>query len=82
MLIPADSVCDMHIDFRKNRGTSFGCTLFNDTKCYYEAMNTPLCSRSLEAEKCFVSIWHKTLASYIICQHTRLSLDFAVQVAL
>ena len=45
----------------KNRGTSFGCTLFNDIKCYFENKKSPLFSCSLDAEKCFDSIWHKAL---------------------
>lgn len=61
ILLPADQVSDSQFGFRKKRGTAFGCTLFNDLKCYFEHKKSPLFTCSLDAEKCFDSIWHKAL---------------------
>ena len=61
IMLPADEACSSQFGFRKGRGTSLACSLFNDVKCYFEKANSPLFTCSLDAEKCFDSIWHKAL---------------------
>ena len=61
LMLPDDNVSNSQYGFRKGRGTSLACALFNDFKCYFEYTNAPLFTCSLDAEKCFDSIWHKAL---------------------
>jgi len=61
LLLPKDNVSDTQFGFRKGRGTAFACTLFNDVKAYFENKKSPLFVCSLDAEKCFDSICHKSL---------------------
>jgi len=61
ILVPADNVQDTQFGFRSARGTALPCSLFNNVKCYFEFKNSPLFACSLDAEKCFDSIWHKAL---------------------
>ena len=61
LMVPPDTVCDLQFGFREKRGTSMACALFNDVLCYYSHKKSPLFVCSLDAEKCFDSIWHKAL---------------------
>lgn len=61
LLLPKDNVSNTQFGFRKGRGTSFACTMFNDIKSYFEYKKSPLYACSLDAEKCFDSICHKSL---------------------
>ena len=47
--------------FRKGCSTSFGCSMLNDVSAYYNSKGSPLYVCSLDAEKCFDSIWHPAL---------------------
>ena len=55
LLLPKDSVNNNQYGFRQGRGTSFACSLFNDTKRYIENECSPLFACSFDAEKCFDS---------------------------
>jgi len=61
IMLPQDRVSDNQFGFRKERGTSMACALFNDIKSYFEHVKSPLFTCSLDAQKCFDSIWHKGL---------------------
>jgi len=61
IMLPSDNVSDSQFGFRKGRGTSLACSLYNDVKCYFQYVNSPLLTCSLDAEKCFDSIWHNAL---------------------
>jgi hypothetical protein len=47
--------------FRKGCGTSFGIGLLNDLLCHYKHSKSPMFICSLDAEKCFDSLWHDGL---------------------
>ena len=47
--------------FRKGCGTSFGIGLLNDLLCHYKHSKSPMYICSLDAEKCFDSLWHDGL---------------------
>ena len=61
LMLPKYEVSDNQFGFRTKRGTAFGCTLLNDVMCYCNHTNSPLYVCSLDAEKCFDSIWHPVL---------------------
>ena len=65
-MIPVDSVCDGQFGFRKGRGTSLACALYNDVKAYFDYKKSPLFTCSLDAEKCFDSIWHYGLFAKLL----------------
>jgi hypothetical protein len=60
-MLPQYEVCDNQFGFRPKRGTAFGCTLLNDIMCYFGNKSSPMYACSLDAEKCFDSIWHPAL---------------------
>ena len=60
-MLPPDSVSNSQFGFRQLRGTSMACSFYNDVKSYFEATKSPLYTCSLDAEKCFDSIWHSAL---------------------
>ena len=57
-LMPEDNVYNSQFGFRKGRGTMFATSLLNDVASYTMANNSALYVCSLDAEKCFDSIWH------------------------
>jgi hypothetical protein len=61
LMLPDDDVSDSQFGFRKGRGTSFGCSLLNDIMAEFKASKSPVFLCSLDAEKCFDSIWHDAL---------------------
>ena len=60
-LMPEDTDSENLFAFRKGRGTTFATSLLNDTAAYTKARGSPLYVCSLDAEKCFDSIWHPGL---------------------
>jgi len=61
IMLPPDNVSSSQYGFRKHRGTAFACSLFNDVQSYFRFKKSPLFSCSLDAEKCFDSLWHSAL---------------------
>ena len=59
--MPEDSANNNQFGFRKGRGTTFATSLLNDVASYTTAHGSPLFVCSLDAEKCFDSIWHPGL---------------------
>ena len=60
-LMPEDKASGNQFGFRKGRGTMFATSLLNDISAYTTAHGSPLYVCSLDAEKCFDSIWHPGL---------------------
>ena len=60
-LMPEDTASENQFGFRKDRGTSCAISLLNDTAAYTKTRGSPLYVCSLDAEKCFDSIWHSGL---------------------
>ena len=60
-IMPNDTAIDTQFGFRKGRGTSFVTTLVNDVATYMNYKDSPMFVCSLDAEKCFDSIWHDGL---------------------
>ena len=65
-MIPVDEVSDSQYGFRKKRGTSMACSFYNDVRSYFNFYKSPFFTCSLDAEKCFDSIWHHALF-YKLC---------------
>jgi hypothetical protein len=61
LIVPEDNVCNTQFGFRKGKGTAFGCSLLNDITAEFNVKESPLFMCSLDAEKCFDSIWHDAL---------------------
>jgi hypothetical protein len=61
ILIPDAKISETQFGFRKGMGTAFGCRLLNDVMKYCEYGGSPLYTCSLDAEKCFDNICHKSL---------------------
>ena len=61
MILPTHEVCDTQFGFREGRGTTFVTSLIHDCATFYNEKNTPLFLCSLDAERCFDSIWHDGL---------------------
>ena len=62
-MLPKDDSCPRQFGFRDNRGTTFAAALFNDVTSYFHHRGSPVYTCSLDAEKCFDSIWHSALLS-------------------
>ena len=60
-LMPEDTASENQFGFRKDRGTACAISLLNDTAAYTKTRGSPLYVCSLDAEKCFDSIWHSGL---------------------
>ena len=60
-MLPKDDNCSSQFGFRDNRGTTFAAALFNDVTSYLRHRGSPVYTSSLDAEKCFDSIWHSAL---------------------
>ena len=58
LLMPDDSAHINQFGFRKGRGTSMACALLNDIIAESKHSSAPLSICSLDAEKCFDSLWH------------------------
>ena len=61
LMLPPDNISPSQYGFRQKRGTAFACSLFNDVQCYCRYKKSPLFTCSLDAEKCFDSLWHDAL---------------------
>ena len=61
MMMPEDTADETQFGFRKGRGTSAAVTLVHDMAKYMSNNATPIYICSLDAEKCFDSIWHQGL---------------------
>ena len=61
LMLPKDDNCSSQFGFRDNRGTTFAAALFNDVTSYFRHGGSPVYTCSLDAEKCFDSIWHSAL---------------------
>ena len=49
--------------FRKGRRTAMACNYLNDLSLYCKSKGSPLYICSLDAEKCFDTIWHEGLST-------------------
>ena len=58
LMLPKDDSCPSQFGFRDNRGTTLAAALFNDVTSYFRHRGSPVYTCSLDAEKCFDSIWH------------------------
>ena len=62
LLISPDYVpSDTQYGFRSGRSTAFVTCLINDVAAYFNAAGSPVYLCTLDAEKCFDSIWHSGL---------------------
>ena len=61
MMPDDDHLHDSQYGFRKQRGTSLACSLLNDVMAYFKSKKSPVFVCSLDAEKCFDSLWHHAL---------------------
>ena len=60
-ILPADMAHPNQFGFRKGRGTVMACNYLNDLSLYCKSKGSPLYICSLDAEKCFDTIWHEGL---------------------
>ena len=65
-ILPDDVFENTQFGFRENRGTSSGCAFFHDICRYFNCNRSPIFACSLDAEKCFDSIWHDGLLYKLI----------------
>ena len=56
-----DLLCSTQFGFRPGRDTSMACSLLSDIIVEFNSMRSPVYVCSLDAEKCFDSIWHEGL---------------------
>ena len=61
LMLPEAKIENNQFGFRENRGTSLGCVLLNDIVKYFNHNGSPMYIYSLDAEKCFDTIWHDAL---------------------
>ena len=61
LIMPCSDINDAQFGFREGRGTTFVTSLINDCAAYYKNRKSPMYLCSLDAEKCFDSIWHHGL---------------------
>ena len=61
MFIPDFVPSDCQFGFREHLGTNFAVSLINDSIAYFNSRGSPVYLCSLDAEKCFDSIWHDGL---------------------
>ena len=61
LVIPNTKISNTQFGFRKKMGTAFGCNLLSDVLSYFKYQNSPVYLCSLDAEKCFDNICHKSL---------------------
>jgi hypothetical protein len=61
LLLPEAEIYDTQYGFRDRRGTAFVTSLVNDLVSYFSERGSPVYLSSLDAEKCFDSIWHDGL---------------------
>ena len=61
LMIPSDKSCNSQYGFGLGKGTPVACSLINDLMLYLNARGSPMFICSLDAEKCFDSIWYDSL---------------------
>jgi hypothetical protein len=61
LLMPNFTPSDCQFGFRESRSTNHAVSLINDTIAYFNSRGSPVYICSLDAEKCFDSIWHDGL---------------------
>ena len=61
LILPADMAHPNQFEFRKGRGNAMACNYLNDLSLYCKSKGSPLYICSLDAEKCFDTIWHEGL---------------------
>jgi hypothetical protein len=61
IIVPSGNINDNQYGFRKGCGTPFGTSLLSDIMCRFKCAISPIYICSLDAEKCFDSIWHHIL---------------------
>ena len=61
LLMPVDDVNRHQFGFRKGRGTNIASCLMSETILWYKHSKSPMFICSLDAERCFDSIWHDGL---------------------
>jgi len=62
LILPKDvHLCNNQFGFRADYGVSHGLNLLNDLMCFCAHKNSNMYVCSLDAEKCFDSIWHAGL---------------------
>ena len=66
-LIPQSDIAHTQFGNRKKMGTGFGCSLLSDVFSYFKCKDSPLYMCSLDAEKCFDIVCHKSLF-YKLCE--------------
>ena len=66
ILVPNVEISETQFGFRTGMGTAFGCRLLSDVIKYCQYGGSPLYTCSLDAEKCFDNICHKSLCYKLI----------------
>ena len=66
LIYPKHKVHPSQFGFQEGRGTSFVSCLINDSITYFNDRGSPVYLCSLDAEKCFDSIWHMGLLFKLI----------------
>ena len=61
LMLPQDAAHVNQFGFRNGRGTAMACNFLNDLLCLCESKGSPVYLCSLDAEKCFDTIWHDGL---------------------
>ena len=61
LILPQDTAHSNQFGYREGRGTSMACTFINDLLQYCSVKGSNVFICSLDAEKCFDSIWHEGL---------------------
>ena len=61
IILPESEICDGQYGYRKNKGTDFCSAMINDLVSVFNSQGSPVYICSLDAEKCFDSIWHDGL---------------------
>ena len=65
-ILPHTTISDTQLGFREGRSTTFGVTLIHDLIQICKDQHNPLFICSLDAERCFDSIWHDGLFKKLI----------------
>ena len=61
MMIPESDISVNQYGYQRHKGADFCCAMLNDLISVYNHADTPVYICSLDAEKCFDSIWHDGL---------------------
>ena len=58
-IIPVQEISDTQFGYRPGRGANFAVTLVHDVSQIFVQNGSPVYIATLDAEKCFDSVWHK-----------------------